>query len=186
MSTTDKSIISGCNSSAALCHAAERNPQIREACVDSIEPLKILLHDIFGRIGPKGKVINVFSSATEHEMAEFEKGLLEVDKTLTIGEKLKKGSLDDQNLKRFYDHCCQQRHYSFCIKKCGKLDCDICKPPRLPPEIFETLAFLPDPVPLGDGHYKPFDTVYNTIQLHLKSISHHYRIVLPDRKHCHL
>jgi len=57
----------------------------------------------------------------------------------------------------------QQRHYSFCIKKCGKLDCDICKPPRLPPEVFTTLAFLTDPVPQGDGRYKPFNTVYNTV-----------------------
>ena len=29
--------------------------------------------------------------------------------------------------------------------------------------VFKTLVFLPDPVPQGDGHYKPFDTVYNTV-----------------------
>jgi len=35
-------------------------------------------------------------------MAEFEQGLLDVDEALVVGEKLKKGSLDDhQSLKRF-------------------------------------------------------------------------------------
>ena len=176
MSTEDESIISGCNSLAALRHVAERNPHIREVCVDCIEPVKILLHDVFGRISLKGKVIEGFSAATEQDIAEFEKGLLEVDKTVTIGEKLKKASLDDhQKLKAFYNHCCQLRHYSFCIKKCGKLDCDICKPPRLPSEVFEKLAFLPDPVPQGDGHYKPFDTIYNTVtsEEHRPSLQNH-------------
>ena len=176
MSTEDESIISGCNSLAALRHAAERNPHIREVCVDSIEPVKILLHDVFGRISLKGKVIEGFSVATEQDIAEFEKGLLEVDETVTIGEKLKKASLDDhQKLNAFYNHCCQLRHYSFCIKKCGKLDCDICKPPRLPSEVFEKLAFLPDPVPQGDGHYKPFDTIYNTVtsEEHRPSLQNH-------------
>ena len=99
-----------------------------------------------------------------------------VDETLVVGKKFKKGNLDDhQSLKRFYDHCCQQRHYLFCIKKCGKLDCDICKPPRLPPEAFNTLVFLPDPVPQGDGHYKPFDTIYNTVtsEEHRPSLQNH-------------
>lgn len=53
-------------------------------------------------------------------------------------------------------------HYSFCVKKCGKSDCTICTPPRLPNEVFEKLAFLPNPVLQEDGHYKPFDTVYGT------------------------
>ena len=31
-------------------------------------------------------------------------------------------------LQAFFDHCCQVRHYSFCIKKCGSSECEICKP----------------------------------------------------------
>ena len=57
MDTEDESIISGCNSLAALRHAAERNPCIWEVCVDSIGPVKILLYDVFGRISLKGKAI---------------------------------------------------------------------------------------------------------------------------------
>ena len=70
-------------------------------------------------------------------------------------------------------HCCQQRHYSFCIKKCGRADCAICKPPRLPPESFSQIHHLPDPTPASDGHYKQFSDVYGkaTTEAHRPSIA---------------
>ena len=53
-------------------------------------------------------------------------------------------------------HCCQLRHYTFCIKKCGKLGCKVCKPVRMEKQTFEKLKFLPDPKMQDDGHYLPF------------------------------
>jgi len=42
--------------------------------------------------------------------------------------------------------------------KCGSIECDICKPHvRLPKDIFNTIHFLPDPVPGEDGHYKTLE-----------------------------
>ena len=61
------------------------------------------------------------------------------------------------------EHCCQQRHYSFCIKKCGDSACGVCKPPRLPPDTFSKIHFVPDPVPQAYGHYKSFEDVYGTV-----------------------
>ena len=49
----------------------------------------------------------------------------------------------------------------FSIKKCGAIDCTICKPPHLPKEIFDTIYHLPDPVRDGDV-YKKFSDVYGT------------------------
>ena len=64
-------------------------------------------------------------------------------------------------LKNFIDHCYHIRHYMLSIKKCGALDCTICKPPRLPKEIFDTINHLPDPV--RDGNvYKKFCEIYGT------------------------
>ena len=48
----------------------------------------------------------------------------------------------------------------FCVKKYGKDDCQICKPPPLPQEAFNDLHMLPDPVRGDDGHYVPFESVY--------------------------
>ena len=49
----------------------------------------------------------------------------------------------------------------FSVKKCGLTECFICGVPRLPPDVFEKLSHLPDPIPEGD-HYKKFDDVYGT------------------------
>ena len=65
---------------------------------------------------------------------------------------------------------------AFSINKCGKLDCSICLPLRLPSEIFGTLSFLPDPVPDDDHHYKKFDDLYGT------STSEEHRPSLKDSK----
>ena len=66
-------------------------------------------------------------------------------------------------LKKFLDHCCQERLYSFSIKKCGSTTCSICNPPRLAAEVFSTLHHLPDPVPDITGeHYRNFEDLYGT------------------------
>ena len=96
-----------------------------------------------------------------------------IDDTVTFDEKwVKSVLLKHPQLQKFVEHCCHQRHYFFCITKCGKISCEICKPPRLPVDVFQVIKFLPDPVPDSDGHYKPFDTVYgtNTSEEHCPSL----------------
>ena len=65
-------------------------------------------------------------------------------------------------LKDFISHCCRQRHYFFEVKKCGKDDCSLCLPVRLPKEEFEKIKPFPDPMIKDDGHYKSFEEVYGT------------------------
>ena len=105
----------------------------------------------------------MFSAASELEIKEVWNSLHAIDSTLNLGDKHQKGSLSSHpSLKAFLSHCCQERHYSFCIKKCGESTCDICKTTRLPPEIFSQIHHLPDPMPASDGHYKSFSEVYGT------------------------
>ena len=59
-------------------------------------------------------------------------------------------------------HCCQSRHYSFDILKCGSSACEFCKPPRLPQEVFRKVHHLPDPVIGDDHHYLLFEEVFGT------------------------
>ena len=72
----------------------------------------------------------------------------------------------------FVTHCWQVRHYSFSIKKCGSLDCHICKPPKLPTEKFRKQSHIQDPVPGTDGHYLPFTEVFgiNTNESHCSTL----------------
>ena len=68
MSSENESIISGCNSLAALRHAAEQNPHIRDSYLDSLEPVKILLSDVFEGLCLKGKVVEHYGSVSENDI----------------------------------------------------------------------------------------------------------------------
>jgi hypothetical protein len=50
------------------------------------------------------------------------------------------------------------------VKKCKEAECTYCSinPPRLSPELFDELFFLPDPLLGPNGEYMTFDEVYST------------------------
>ena len=67
---------------------------------------------------------------------------------------------DIQDLQAFFNHCCQMRHGTFCIKKCGNNSCIICKPVKMNKEKFKNLLLFPDHLIQDDGHYAPFEGIY--------------------------
>ena len=115
----------------------------------------------------------VFPAATDQEIEAFWEIVRTVDDTVTRDDRAKKVLTNRPALKQFFEHCCLVRHYQFAIKKCGDSSCDICKPPRLPQPVFQSLHHIPDPVPDSDGlHYKPFDILYgrSTTEQHRPSL----------------
>ena len=82
--------------------------------------------------------------------------LEDVDPAITRSDRSKDCLARRPKLKEFMMHCCHERKYVFAVKKCGKHDCDICKPTCLPSEVFNTLYHILDPTPDGNEHYKPF------------------------------
>ena len=56
-------------------------------------------------------------------------------------------------------------HYCFQLKKCGKEDCKFnCTPLRCPPEVAETLSYVPDPqLDSCRSKFKAFDDVYGEL-----------------------
>ncbi len=95
-------------------------------------------------------------------MEEFWSVLLLIDATLTESSPTKKTLLTKPDMCAYMKHCCRIRHYSFQVMKCGKTSCSLCKPVRMDPKLFESLQYLPDPVPGNDDHYKRFTEVYGT------------------------
>ena len=66
-----------------------------------------------------------------------------------------------KELSAFMDHCCVRRRYFICIKKCGGQECQFCKPPRLPPDVFEKLNVFPDPIKKADSDsYEDFCDIF--------------------------
>ena len=156
-----EAIINKCNNMEQLRHAAKSKPEVKEKLLDSIEPVKIMLSDIFTQLKWNERTLEVHNSATENEIQEFWEIVKEIDSTLLFDKRYRKCTLKDHpKLQEFLSHCCQTRHYSFSIKKCGKPDCQLCKPPRLPAQKFDKLSHIPDPVPGIDGHYLSFTEVF--------------------------
>ena len=152
-----------CNSLKALRAVAEQKPDFVGSVVDSIAPVKILLSDVARRLELKQKKFKVFTAASAGELDAFWTALLAIDKEFRLNHSDKVSAKDlTPLLNQFFTHCCRQRHYFFDILKCGDPDCNICKPPRLPPDIFSKLGHLPDPIPGDDGHYQVFHTVFKT------------------------
>ena len=152
--------VSKCKTMSALRKKAKRNPRLKDVSLDSIAPVKVLMSTVFQRLQLKGKNIECFISATMAEIDKLCKNLKSLDESITSDVKWVKAILSDYlKVQAFIEHCCQLRHYSFCVKKCGKTDCKICKKPRLPATVFQEIKVLPDPVPKGDGHYKSFEAV---------------------------
>ena len=154
-------VISGCNS-MDIRKEVEKVPGLKEAVLDSVEPVKALISSLFMWLSLKDKNFRCFSAASTHEMEGLFDHLHDIEPNLTASHRSKECISKLSGLKQFIDHCCHIRKYVFSVKKCGKQDCSICSPPRLPPEIFSQLFHLPDPVPASSDHYKPFEEVYGT------------------------
>ena len=113
------------------------------------------------RLNLKGKPLIVQESAPDEEIESLWSEILRVDHTLTRSDTTKKTIKDKEKLLKFLESHCRETHYAFSIKKCGSPSCQVCRLPRLPPNVFSTLHHLPDPTP-KDGHYKSFDELYGT------------------------
>ena len=74
-----------CNSLKALRAVAERNVGFKEAAMDSIAPVKILLIDIVRRLELKEQKLNVFTAATGEEMDRLWTALLALDQEFQYG-----------------------------------------------------------------------------------------------------
>ena len=127
---------------------------------ESIQPVVDLLSDIMCRLELKGKKFQVEKACSESDVHNFWEILQQVESSLTPDDTSRDKVKDKDQLQAFLSHCCQTRHYTFCIKKCGKDDCTICKPVKMDKAKFEKLKFLPDPMMQEDDHYVPFEKAF--------------------------
>ena len=154
--------VRSCGNLGELRAVGEKVSDLQEQVTDSLSPCITLLHDLFSRAVWKDRKLEPFYAVSDSEIKEFWKVMLDIDASLESCSYTKKTIKSKDDILKFISHCCQQRHYSFVIKKCFSDSCDICSPPRLPADVYQNLQYLPDPV-LSDteeGHYKSFDEVY--------------------------
>ena len=156
-------VLEGCNSMKNIRVAAKNHPGFQDEFTDSVQPPILLLSSLFQRLKLKDEPFSLFPSSSSSEVESFLNTIKQIEPDIQPTKCTKASELATfPKLKDFFEHCCLKRHYMFPIKKCGASDCSICKKPRLPKEVFDTISHLPDPVKNGDI-YKPFSDVYGTI-----------------------
>ncbi len=138
-------VIHGCNSMKEIRTAAARQPGFKEAYGDSVQPAVCLLMEVINRLKLKDEPVQTQSPCTPQEIDDLWQRIQEVDSTVLTTDTRKEHLKARTQLKAFMSHCCVQRHYFFCIKKCGVAGCKMCMPPRLPCDVFNQLNFFPDP-----------------------------------------
>lgn len=138
------------------------NDTLQGELEDAIQTSLLLLNDALKKQELKGTKFQIYFPATEDEMTDVFDYVK--DKEPSIGQYDTSANLKNRPwLQKFLKHCCKCWAYVFCIKKCGKDECDICKPPRLSPDVFDDIHFLPDPKPNEKkDHYLPFAELYGS------------------------
>ena len=117
----------------------------------------------FSRLQLKEKQILSYAAATAAEISDFWSAIIAMDATLEEGGRYVKSNIGEHtDISEFIHHCCRMGHYTFDILKCGQETCKLCKPIRLPREVFDRIKHLPFPVPGEDGHYKAFSDVFGS------------------------
>ena len=159
MSSNAEKALKNCNSLKQIRSVGEPfKLEVQESIQQPID----LIADVMSRLELKGKKFVVEQASSENEVEAFWEVLQLVEPSLSLDDTSREKIKDKNRLQSFFNHCCQERHYSFCIKKCGKDDCTICKPVRMNKDDFSKLRFLPDPIMGSDDHYLSFAKAYTT------------------------
>lgn len=125
-------LIHCCNSMKEIRAAVSKNPSLEGAFNDSLQPTMCLLTEVITRLNLKEEPVLVQTPSNKEEITSLGKCIHEIDPTIQITDTRKEPLKSHKQLQDYMKHCCVQRQYFFCIKKCGVQGCKICKPPRLP------------------------------------------------------
>ena len=148
---------------AQMRKLAVKKPSIKEALLDAVSPVKITLAGITQRLELKGKQFLAGASAAEADISEVWSCHQQIDPEFVLCLQTKSHARNShKNFKHFSSTVAESVIIFFDIKKCGDSACTICKPPRLPSDMFAKVHHFPDPMPGEEGHYKKFDEVFET------------------------
>ena len=82
-----ESTISKCNNKKQLRAAAQKEPELVDAVLDSMSPVKIVITDVIRRLNLKGKQFEVYSAASMQAIEEIWDSLHSIDTSLKFGDK---------------------------------------------------------------------------------------------------
>ncbi|KAK3092298.1 hypothetical protein FSP39_000976 [Pinctada imbricata] len=159
------------NSINGVRNAAELKPELKTAYLESMNPVLDLLVERFKRMKLKGNQFLAYRGVSYEEMEECidlvrnSCHLPQESREKLVPTASAKVIKDIKELQDFIKIHGRSTQYSFQLKKCtDDSNCSYCQinPVRMDKETFQSLSFLPCPVPDKDqqNHYQTFDQVY--------------------------
>ncbi|WAR27046.1 hypothetical protein MAR_012750 [Mya arenaria] len=140
--------LKSCSSMKSVRDAAAKQPELKAAWVDSVEPVQASLRNRFQRLKLKEVPFQTFDPVQEDDLDLLRRHLRELFPQLDLGKLQKAFTGKCKAFQSWILTHCRERHYSFQIKKI------CCLPPT---SAEEDLKWLPDPIMAGDGeHYMKY------------------------------
>ncbi|PKK47239.1 hypothetical protein RhiirC2_833998 [Rhizophagus irregularis] len=147
MSPGSEALFETANTLDDIRKKAQESNELTSELKESITNIQNLLNNRTERLLFKDKKFRCHEPANEERIAALFESISDIDSTLRIEETTQAQIRRHPTLVEFINTHCRARAYSFQIKKCNNPTCLYCKPIRLPLSEFNTLSFLPDPIP---------------------------------------
>ena len=123
--------------------AGHKTPAFMEACLQSLRPVHQNVKELLMRLELKGTQCKVEDPATDQLITELMDALHTCDDSISTDDTTAKALQGKPRLQKFLNHCTTRRNYFFMVKKCGEVECEVCRPPRLPMDIFKRVHRFP-------------------------------------------
>lgn len=144
-----------CNSMAELRDRTNKYPELKQAWLESVEPVQSLIRNRFLRLSLKGESFAAMDPLNDEDIDIFKRHLRELFPDLNLEKLVKAQTSKSPSYTAWVEKHCRMRHYTFQIRKCQDLTC--CSAPKLP---YQDLKWLPDPILDTDGdHFLPYSQV---------------------------
>ena len=91
-----------CNSMDDIRKQSKNNPHLKEELINSLQPTIDLMEGIFERLSLKEESFKTFKAASDEDINELWKLLLEIDNTLDLEDRTKKSIKDKVSIFMFY------------------------------------------------------------------------------------
>ena len=162
MDERNESIMARCNGLGDIRAAGAESSDFKDAVLSSVGAVINLLANRFKKCELRGIPFQQIDSPSSDDIDILQSAILRIDKTLDLEKLTKKGVEKCADWKTFLKNHVHISLYAFVFIKCHSPEC--CPPPRMPLELFTSIAArqfpLPIPDPLRPGHFAPFSHTY--------------------------
>ena len=126
MDEKTESLLKRCSSVANVRSLAEKNHEIKQKWLESVEPVQAVIRSRFRRLNLKEEPITVIDPVTDQDIGILKRHLRGLFPTLDLNKLQKLHTRKNQAYMTWKSNHCHETNYTFQVRKCQDLSC--CSP----------------------------------------------------------